>query len=54
MNLASNLLCVVAVGRMLSYCMRDLYGDVDADNVALPGFEKHRWQKHWNILPSGW
>jgi len=20
----------------------------------LPGFEKHRWRKYWNILPSGW
>ncbi|KAL1858122.1 hypothetical protein VTK73DRAFT_7936 [Phialemonium thermophilum] len=45
---------VVAVGRMLSSFMKDVRGDTHEDNAALPGFEKHRWHRYWNILPSGW
>ena len=45
---------IVAVGHMLSYCMRDVHGWMNEGNAALPGFEKHKWQNHWNILPSGW
>lgn len=45
---------IIAVGQMLSCFMRDVYGSVAEANAALPGFETHKWQKQWNILPSSW
>jgi hypothetical protein len=43
-----------AVGQMLSCFMSDVYGSISEGNAALPGFETHKWQKQWNILPSSW
>ncbi|KAB5572223.1 hypothetical protein GE09DRAFT_1170471 [Coniochaeta sp. 2T2.1] len=45
---------VIAVGQMLSCFMRDVYGSIAVANAALPGFETHKWQRQWNILPSSW
>lgn len=45
---------VVAVGKMLAFFMTDVHGGIDEGNAALPGYEKHKWQKHWNIRPSRW
>ncbi|KAK3312495.1 hypothetical protein B0H66DRAFT_570749 [Apodospora peruviana] len=45
---------IVAVGKMLSLLMHDVNGGVAECTAALPGFEKHKWNKYWNILPSQW
>lgn len=45
---------VVAVGRMLSFFMMTVSGNMAECNAAMPGFEKHKWQKRWNIRPSRW
>ena len=45
---------IVAVGKMLNLFMHDVNGGVAECTAALPGFEKHKWQKNWNILPSRW
>jgi hypothetical protein len=45
---------IIAVGQMLSCFMRDVYGSIAEANAALPGFETHKWQRQWNILPSSW
>jgi hypothetical protein len=45
---------VVAVGKMLAFFMRDVRGGIAECNAALPGYEDHKWQKYWNILPSRW
>jgi hypothetical protein len=45
---------IVAVGQMLSFFMSDVRGGIHESTAAMPGFEKHKWQKNWNLLPSGW